>query len=322
MTSSLLRLMNPVFVAKKVKEHGIFHLLRTATKNRGQKWIYVAGRKAETEWYRFRNSSIIEQRRKVAEAAAKSEWSSFISKRDGFRLCQASDIPGLKEVQDYCWRVYLQRKDEAAAANQTYTSLLSPTVDSLTSGIIADLTSHRILQAFATSPPMTNIVADYLGEIPLIKDITLSVTHPNDTVEGSQRFHCDFSTRPHLKFYLAVGDIDEDNGPLTWISRKDSARVAKRTSYQFGRLEDSSISAVVDETQWHKLTGGPGTAAFVDTSQCLHFGSRRNKKDRVHFIIFYEPLYTEGAAKVSRDYVFNQESDPIRRLLIDETARV
>ena len=47
------------------------------------------------------------------------------------------------------------------------------------------------------------------------------------------------------------------------------------------RYTVSDIYKVVSQSEIIALTGNSGSGAFIDTSKCLHFGSRNNTKDRV-----------------------------------------
>ena len=48
----------------------------------------------------------------------------------------------------------------------------------------------------------------------------------------------------------------------------------------------------VGEIKRSKLVGPAGSGAFLDTSRCLHYGSRFNRRDRLVLIIQFLNIHT------------------------------
>jgi hypothetical protein len=66
-----------------------------------------------------------------------------------------------------------------------------------------------------------------------------------------------------------------------------------------------------------RLVGAPGSAAFVDTSRCLHYGSRSNTRERLvlqlQFLRFQAPGESTTRFEVSPHFL---DLDPLQRLAL------
>ncbi len=142
---------------------------------------------------------------------------------------------------------------------------------------------------FARYPEIVNLIADrrlldavarYLGTIPILATCELWRTSPSDSLRGSQLFHSDYEDRHQVKFFLNISDVESDQGPLTFFPRNVSTRLYSGLSKHRNRFHDRQF-AQVPASDYVRLTGPAGSAALVDTSACLHFGSRTNHRERV-----------------------------------------
>lgn len=129
---------------------------------------------------------------------------------------------------------------------------------------------------FALRDDVLAAVSAYLGVIPFLTTVSVFFS---DAVEGdftsSQLHHCDGDDIRQIKVFIYCTDVDEASGPLTVLDAKASARVRRATGYQYRqRLTDAQVQAVVGTGREYAILGPAGTAAFVDTSRCFHFGSR------------------------------------------------
>lgn len=135
------------------------------------------------------------------------------------------------------------------------------------------------LLRFALHEQVIAPIAHYLGMIPMLTGITLLASpHVPGEASGSQRFHSDWEDVRQVKVFVNCSPVAEENGPLTAVVAEASQRVKAATGYHYGgpsfRLSDSAVVPFVDPHEVVAFTGPPGTTVFIDTSTCLHLGSR------------------------------------------------
>jgi len=159
----------------------------------------------------------------------------------------------------------------------------------------ADFLDTSEVMALVTSRDLVDLVATYFGEVPVLTDICLRWSPVNDSARSSQLFHRDEEDATQLKFLLYVTEVTDASGPFTVLSAPASARVFAASGRRFGRFTDDAISAELGGEQPHALTGPRGTLTCIDTSRCLHFGSRCNAHERV--ALFFQ--YTRFLAPLS-----------------------
>lgn len=116
----------------------------------------------------------------------------------------------------------------------------------------------------------------------------------------------DEEDRSQVKVLIPLTPVTPDSGPFTFLSASDSARAV--AAYQrhrrfgawrrLGRLTDEALAACgVDPiAQAVAITGPPGAGVIIDSSRCLHFGSRGNKTDRLVLMYHFLRWDTPGAS--------------------------
>jgi hypothetical protein len=170
-------------------------------------------------------------------------------------------------------------------------------------------------------------VSRYLGVIPFLTAISVFFS---DVVEAaptsSQLHHCDGDDVTQVKIFVYASDVDARSGPLTILGAADSDRVRKATGYQYrSRLTDEQVSAVVGPGKEHAVLGPSGSAVFVDTSRCFHYGSRvaKDAPPRLVTMIQYQTPYSfmlPSSAQAS--LAFRRLLDPslsqLQRLVLGE----
>ncbi len=182
------------------------------------------------------------------------------------------------------------------------------------------LTSESPVVRFALRDDVLAAVARYLGVVPFLGAI--SVFH-SDTVDAaptsSQLHHCDGDDVTQIKIFIYCSDVDERSGPLTVLSAASSDRLRRSTAYQYRqRLTDQQVTDVLGAGREVPILGPAGTAAWVDTSRCFHFGSRvaPDAPPRLVTMIQYQTPYSFMLPTSA------QASLPFRRFLGDALGPV
>ena len=181
-------------------------------------------------------------------------------------------------------------------------TLLSPHAIDGMQGIVAE--SYKPLQSvarrksfmgsLAISPALHGAVQEaaktsiaqldpYFGYPPRIASIELFHSVPQSSpYRSGQLWHLDIDQPKQMKWFVMCRPTMADNGPLTFLSASDSQRVQAATGYIPGQsLADDRVG----DAHVLSLTGDAGVSAFLDTSRCLHFGSRVTTGERIALVV-------------------------------------
>jgi hypothetical protein len=145
---------------------------------------------------------------------------------------------------------------------------------------VTDLDASSPLLRFALSEQVVAPAARYLGMVPILTGVTVLASPyiPSATFAGSQLFHSDWEDRSQVKVFVHCTDVTEENGPLTAVSADASHRVKQAVDYHYGgpnfRLTDEQVLPRVADSDVTAFTGPAEAVTFIDTSSCLHLGSR------------------------------------------------
>jgi hypothetical protein len=150
-----------------------------------------------------------------------------------------------------------------------------------------DLRQHPELVNFALSDAMLGSATRYLGMVPYLTRVDLMYSLPRGGGKNieSQLFHLDHEGLTQIKHFIHLFDVGEHEGPFTFIPADATARIVRdvralRKQQKTGqdievrRYSDEEIAAVGGTRDIVTVTGPVGTGVAVDTSRCLHLGSR------------------------------------------------
>ena len=172
------------------------------------------------------------------------------------------------------------------------------------------------------------IATKYLRMVPYLNrvDLLYSVPRATDGTIASQLFHVDPEGVTQVKFFINVFDTNDDSGPFTFIPADDTARILreiralrrKEGRPHVGRYLDEEIAAVGGTSTVISVKGPKGSGVAVDTSRCLHLGSRVRPGS------FRLCLYVQYCASLEHGNVFDLDrfrGDPIRYMAIKHSSR-
>jgi hypothetical protein len=190
-----------------------------------------------------------------------------------------------------------------------------------------DLRRYPRLVDFALSDAAMGMAASYLGTIPYLNrvDLLYSIARESDDKVSSQLFHVDPEGLTQVKFFINVFDVGEGEGPFTFIPADATARVIQNVNLlrqqqgkpHQGRYLDEEIAAVGASGAIVRVTGASGSGVAVDTSRCLHMGSRvRPGSFRLCLYIQYCTTRERGNAFDIQRY----QGDPVRRIAVQHSA--
>ena len=147
-----------------------------------------------------------------------------------------------------------------------------------------------LLTSQAIKDEVQNLLLDqrlavYLGQDTYLKSVDLYRSTPSNTrYKSGQLWHLDIDLAPQVKMFFMCRPTTHDNGPFTWISAQDSLVVQDATGYIPGKSLDDTPFQTYKPME---LVGDAGALVLVDTSRCLHFGSRCTSGERIALVVQY-----------------------------------
>ena len=260
-----------------------------------------------------RPAEFIGRRRAARQILGDSVWRDFIPRDLGYRVTDASELPGVDDVVT-AGHAALDRYEQRLARMERPVKTFFANI--LTAD---DLTTFPALLDFALSPPLIEAATGYLGTLPRLNGIGVYVSPANDSQVRSQLYHVDDADFAQVKCFVNINDVGAENGPFTFVAtdRSRAIRAANGHGYRSSNLPDAAVCGIEPRT----LTGPAGTTGLVDTSNCLHFGSRVRRGRRVVFMCQFttwpRPTLTtdKGAVEGRPVFDFPPITDPERHYL-------
>jgi hypothetical protein len=186
-----------------------------------------------------------------------------------------------------------------------------------------DLRQNPELVEFALGDQTLGAATRYLGMVPYLShvDLVYSLPRPGGSNIDSQLFHLDPEGLRQVKFFIQIFDVGEPQGPFSFIPADTSTRVLQDIAAwrkQHGiepsrRYSDEEVAAVGGRQALITVQGPSGTAIAIDTSRCLHLGSR------VQPGTFRLMLYLQYCTTREQTNAFDVErfsSNEVRRLAV------
>lgn len=205
----------------------------------------------------------------------------LIPEDKGFLRVPPAALPGAEPVLARCREIYDRVRADASIDDL----LFNPRKRFLLALLAgADFCAHPELIRFMVSRAILDRATTYLGSVPLLAGAALWWTPANETALRSQLFHFDGEDERQMKLMLNVFDTTEEHGPFTLMPADRSAPIRARGDFR-RRISDAEVDAACGLENAIPFVGPAGSGGFVDTSCCLHFGSRYTRKDRLVLMI-------------------------------------
>jgi hypothetical protein len=136
------------------------------------------------------------------------------------------------------------------------------------------LSADNIFVRYTLQPAVINVVASALGELPWLDYVMLSYSrHTDQELSSSQLWHRDHDDVRVIKFYTYLTDVVEDgDGPFTFLPRQSTDRFG--FPLLSSHFPDKRVFDKVPRAEVKVMKAPRLTSFMVDTSKCLHMGSR------------------------------------------------
>lgn len=268
-------------------------------------------------------------RRRQARRLARIAAPVPIDRTAGFSRFAITDFEGLPGVIRLAKHIYEERRPELGVvrANARKREYLEEILSD------EDLRRYPEFVQFCLSVPVVNAVSRYLGTVPVLRRVGLLLSSPANDNAGSRLYHLDPEDFRQVKLFVNVFGVTPDHGPLTWLPGPVSRTVLKHVwgrekaerahRDQFRRWDDDELTPLAAASDRVELLGPSGTGAFVDTSRCLHFGSRiKPGAMRLVFYAQYLRYHFPYATDRNRINLSRTPDDPlVARLLAPRPGR-
>lgn len=225
------------------------------------------------------------RRRSVSASYNRQHPNTRMNRAEGYAMVQPSMLPGVEQLIPVAVRLFEDKKRqlESGPAHELHAKKWAFMRSVLTN---TDLQQNPALVDFALSDGLLSLVTNYLGTIPHLNrvDLLYSVAHGGEDAISSQIYHLDPEGRRQAKLFLNLRDVGPDEGPFTFIPATETARIvgavkerrsaAQDVDLQMARFLDTELESVNGFAKAIAAEGPAGSGCLVDTSRCLHFGSR------------------------------------------------
>ena len=266
------------------------------------------------------------QRRSAAAAYNRQHADTRLDRRDGYAVLAPGAVANTDDIIALSLHLFeeklRQMEDAPGSRNPKKWAFLRSILTN------QDLARNPALVDFALSDPLLSLVTNYLGTIPHLNriDLLYSVNHGGEDAISSQIYHLDPEGTRQAKLFMNLRDVGPDEGPFTFIPAAETTRIVnaikKRrledTAMAAGRYSDEELEAVGGLSRAIAVAGPKGSAALVDTSRCLHFGSR--VKPGTYRLCLYIQYCTSREHGNMFD-ASRHAGDPVRYLALVNSAR-
>lgn len=215
----------------------------------------------------------VAERRALARTLARTPEAAAVAanlRRDGYSRADAV----LEPESLAALASAVRPKDDTAEAGPSVFGAHKDIWRHLLDGEMVDgsLPADSPFARFALQPTLLAALAEYYGELPMLDYVTVTYSGP---VEGelkySQLWHRDYDDTKVVKLFVYLTDVGDEDGPFTFLPGPQSDRVGFSLR---SHRPDAALAGRVDLAAAVRMTGARLSAFLVETSRCLHMGSR------------------------------------------------
>jgi len=214
--------------------------------------------------------------------------------RDGYAMINDLVDPALLTAMvDEGGRKYSRAEDLRARQATSHKSFWIRLLDE--DVVDGKLPADNVFVRFATQPKVIQMLTRALGTVPQLSDVLLTLSEEsNKQLVYSQLWHRDFDDTRTLKVFVYLTDVPSTEfGPFTFIPGPESDRFGRSIK---SHMADEVVFNRTPRNAVREMKSARATAFVVETSRCLHMGSRMTPGH-------HRLLYTATFVTVPRPYV-------------------
>lgn len=171
----------------------------------------------------------------------------------------------------------------------------------------ADVVNIKEIQELITNPDILNIAQGYLRSIPILAQTNMWYSRSNKKGDQTQQFHQDYDDIKFLKVFIYLNDVDNQNGPHTYIKGSRNNKILPKKYKPSQRFNDEWIQKHY-KNDVITLPGKKGTILFVDTNG-IHRGGDMISGNRALVQLQFTCSTCFFGAKIPVSQVTNITSD-------------
>ncbi len=246
---------------------------------------------------------------------------------DGWAIDDSMSLPHLQRILEDSEKIIAERRGVRLSEKGKYRShfqdLWTP----------ADAQTYPAFLDFATSSDLLATVMDYLKTIPVLTDkfpsgirfveSNAAFDDKPDKLHDSQLYHIDYYSLPNVYVLVLLRDTTSENGPWTFLPRSASEGVSRKLSYwtkkRGYRLSDEQVYSVASREEAIEFTGKRGRVLFIESSGCMHFGSRNCVKPRFQLMLGYSGICRTDFNETfvpGQNYPVRPEDSRLRKMVL------
>ncbi len=163
--------------------------------------------------------------------------------------------------------------------------------------LLDDQIKEKIVK-FAINHKIYLSASKYLGVLPVIAKINVvhNIENKSKTPRASMLWHKDDFGYKSLDLFLAISDINEENGPLEFVKKKNplgifykiKSNLDDQKAGQRNKIQNSQFSKYFKDNDIDRLIGKSGTGLLIDSFSVYHRGGNCNSTNRLILRISYQ----------------------------------
>ena len=254
-----------------------------------------------------------------------------IEMHEGWAIDTSGTLPHLDQVLADADEIIEERRGVRTSTTGTYRSYFQDLWKP------EDAERYPSFVDFCTSSDVIAAVSHYLESIP-----ALSTTLPSgirfvesnaefddqpDRAKDSQLYHIDYYSLPNVYVLVLLQDTSFENGPWTFLPRSVSQRVREDAGYwEAGRdyrMSDEEVFTHASREDVIEFSYPRGTVLFIESSGCMHFGSRDSQQARFQLMYGYTGACRTDFSEVFmplKRYPIAESDSRLRKLVLNKYA--
>ncbi len=182
-----------------------------------------------------------------------------------------------------------------------------------------DKNIQKEIVSFASSDEMLATALKYMKVFPILTrvQIYLNIPREESQVRGAMFWHRDTFGYKNLDFFMYLTDVDDESAPFYFLKKKitassfmafDKLRPGNKPGER-GKVDLDEFSKYFKEDQILKMTGKPGTAAFLDSFSTYHRGGYCKSKERVVLRFCYQSHDAQYNEDFNQNNVYSYDKE-------------
>lgn len=252
-----------------------------------------------------------------------------VEMHDGWAVDTSLSLPHLDRVLEDSDRIFAERAGQRQSGKGAYRSYFQNVFT------LEDAVAFPSFMDFSTSSDIISVVGEYLQTIPALSTTLppgIRLVESNaefddepDRPKDSQLYHIDYYSLPNLYVLVVMEDTTLEHGPWTFLPRGVSQKVREALGYWGAergyRISDEEVYALAEKSEEITFTYPRGTVLFIESSGCLHFGSRNSVKPRYQLMLGYTGACRTDFSEVimpNNSYKYAEGDSLLRKMVADK----